>query len=210
MQFREDRIGACVIWTIRYYSNGLFCIFIILFLFLAIIPFISPEKTVKLRWAENIFFFASVFQWKDTLGLILDFSLCFHYFRRNEQRMGRAACFYETFGLVSRPLIFQGRKYFYYIMPPKNLTWCSKCTLFWIERSLWAMCELRTLFYDNSLIALQSFYFAHKIKDHSSLLSVRSIYKSDVPSSGRKHSAQCVAGPLQCLCLGISCGFTTA
>ncbi len=38
MQFREDRIGACVIWTILYYSNGLFCIFIILFLFLAGIP----------------------------------------------------------------------------------------------------------------------------------------------------------------------------
>jgi hypothetical protein len=49
MQFREDRIGACVIWTIRYYSNGLFCIFIILFLFLAVIPFISPERTVKLN-----------------------------------------------------------------------------------------------------------------------------------------------------------------
>jgi hypothetical protein len=63
MQFREDRIGACVIWPIRYYSsNDLFCIFIILFLFLAAIPFISPERTVKLRWAENINFFASVFQ----------------------------------------------------------------------------------------------------------------------------------------------------
>jgi hypothetical protein len=27
MQLREDRIGACVIWTIRYYSNGLFLYF---------------------------------------------------------------------------------------------------------------------------------------------------------------------------------------
>jgi hypothetical protein len=43
------------------------------------------------------------------------------------------------------------------------------------------MCEL---FFDNSLIALHSFSFALKIKDHSSLLSVRSIYKSDAPSSG--------------------------
>jgi hypothetical protein len=39
-------------------------------------------------------------------------------------------------------------------------------------------------FFDNSLIVLHSFSFAQKIKDHSSLLSVCSIYKSDVPSSG--------------------------
>jgi hypothetical protein len=38
-------------------------------------------------------------------------------------------------------------------------------------------------FFFNSLIALHSFSFTKKIKDHSSLLSVRSIYKSDVPSS---------------------------
>ncbi len=38
-------------------------------------------------------------------------------------------------------------------------------------------------FFDNSLIALHSFSFTQKINDHSSLLSVRSIYKSDVPSS---------------------------
>jgi hypothetical protein len=38
-------------------------------------------------------------------------------------------------------------------------------------------------FFDNSLIALHSFSFTQKIKDHSSLLSVRSINKSDVPSS---------------------------
>ena len=38
-------------------------------------------------------------------------------------------------------------------------------------------------FFDSSLIALHSFSFAQKIKDHSTLLSVRSIYKSDVPSS---------------------------
>ncbi len=38
----------------------------------------------------------------------------------SEAAMGRAACFYEIFWLVSRPLIFQGRKYFYYILPPKT------------------------------------------------------------------------------------------
>ncbi len=38
-------------------------------------------------------------------------------------------------------------------------------------------------FFDNSLIALHSFSFAQKIKDHSSLLSVCSIYKSEGPSS---------------------------
>jgi hypothetical protein len=35
--------------------------------------------------------------------------------------------------------------------------------------------DVRTLFFDNSLIALHSFSFSQKIKDHSSLLSVRSI-----------------------------------
>jgi hypothetical protein len=44
--------------------------------------------------------------------------------------------------------------------------------------------DVQTLFYDNWLIAQHSFSFTQKIKDHSSLLSVRSIYKSDVPSSG--------------------------
>jgi hypothetical protein len=39
-------------------------------------------------------------------------------------------------------------------------------------------------FFDNSLIALHSFSFTQKINDLSSLLRVRSIYKSDVPSSG--------------------------
>ncbi len=43
------------------------------------------------------------------------------------------------------------------------------------------MCEL--FFCDKSLVALHSFSFTQKIKDHSSLLSVGSIYKSDVPSS---------------------------
>ncbi len=47
-----------------------------------------------------------------------------------------------------------------------------------------ALSDVRTLFYDNSLIALHSFPFTQKLKNHSSLLSVRSIYKSDVPSSG--------------------------
>jgi hypothetical protein len=42
-------------------------------------------------------------------------------------------------------------------------------------------------FFDNLLIALHSFSFTQKIKDHSSLLSVRSIYKSDVPSSALQH-----------------------
>ncbi len=43
---------------------------------------------------------------------------------------------------------------------------------------------VRTFFFDNSLIALHSFSFTQKIIDHSSSLSsVRSIYKSDVPSS---------------------------
>ncbi len=37
-------------------------------------------------------------------------------------------------------------------------------------------------FFANSLIPLHSFSFTQKIKDHSSLLSVRSIYKSDVTS----------------------------
>jgi hypothetical protein len=49
-----------------------------------------------------------------------------------------------------------------------------------------ALSDVRTLFFDSSLIALHSFSFAQKIKDHSSLLSVRSIHKSDVPSSGIK------------------------
>ncbi len=39
-------------------------------------------------------------------------------------------------------------------------------------------------FFDNSLIALHSFSFTQKIKDHSSLLSICSIYKSDVPRVG--------------------------
>jgi hypothetical protein len=43
---------------------------------------------------------------------------------------------------------------------------------------------VRTLFFDNSLIALHSFPFTQKINDHSSLLSVRSFHESDVPSSG--------------------------
>jgi hypothetical protein len=44
-------------------------------------------------------------------------------------------------------------------------------------------------FFHNSLIALQSFSFTQKIKDHSLLLSVRSIYKSDVPSSAKRTPA---------------------
>jgi hypothetical protein len=47
MQFSEDRIGACVIWTIILIA--FFVFFIILFLFLAVIPLISPERTVKLN-----------------------------------------------------------------------------------------------------------------------------------------------------------------
>ncbi len=38
-------------------------------------------------------------------------------------------------------------------------------------------------FFDSSLIALHSFSFTQKIEDHSLLLSVRSIYKSDVPTA---------------------------
>ena len=45
------------------------------------------------------------------------------------------------------------------------------------------MSDQRTLFFDNSLVALHSFSFTQKIKDRSSLLSARSMYKSDVPSS---------------------------
>ncbi len=52
---------------------------------------------------------------------------------------------------------------------------------------------MRTLFFGNSLIALHSFSFAQKINDRSSLLSVRSIYKSDVPSS-EKLVYPCVRG----------------
>jgi hypothetical protein len=51
------------------------------------------------------------------------FSLFIFAGMNSEASMGRAACFYETFWPVSRPLIFQGRKYFYFILPPKNLTW---------------------------------------------------------------------------------------
>jgi hypothetical protein len=46
-----------------------------------------------------------------------------------------------------------------------------------------AMSDQRTLFFDNLLVALHSFSFTQKIKDRSSLLSARSMYKSDVPSS---------------------------
>ncbi len=63
--------------------------------------------------------------------------------------------------------------FFYYTLPPKNLT------LNWAI----ALSDVRS-FFDNSLIALHSFSFTQKINNHSSLLSVRSIYKSDVPSSG--------------------------
>ncbi len=83
-----------------------------------------------------------------------------------------------------------GRKYFYYILPPTNLTWLhrSESELLKMHALLnWAIAlsDVRTLFFDNSLIALHSFSFTQKIKDHSSLLSVRSIYKSDVPSSAK-------------------------
>ncbi len=70
----------------------------------------------------------------------------------------------------------------YCILPPKNLTWLhrSESELFKMHALLnWAIAlsDVRTLFFDNSLIALHSFSFTQKIKDHSSLLS-------DVPSSG--------------------------
>ena len=73
-------------------------------------------------------------------------------------------------------------------LTPKNLTWLnrSESELLKMHALLnWAIAlsDVRTLFYDNSLIALHSFSFAQKIRDHSSLLSVRSIHKSDVPSS---------------------------
>ncbi len=81
-----------------------------------------------------------------------------------------------------------GRKYFDYLLPPTNLTWShrSQSELLKMHALLnWAIAlsVVRTLFFDNSLIALHSFSFTQEIKDHSSLLSVRSIYKSDVPSS---------------------------
>ncbi len=83
-------------------------------------------------------------------------------------------------------------KFFYFTVycPPKNLTWLhrSESELFKMHALLnWAiaMSGVRTLFFDNSLIALHSFSFTQKIKDHSSLLSVRSVDKSDVPSSVR-------------------------
>ncbi len=80
-------------------------------------------------------------------------------------------------------------KFFYFILPRKNLTWIhrSESELIKMHALLsWAIAlsDVRTLFFANSLIALHSFSFAQKIKDHSSLLSVRSCYKSDVPSSG--------------------------
>ncbi len=84
-----------------------------------------------------------------------------------------------------------GRKYFYYLLPPTNLTWLHRSESEQLKMHAllnWAIAlsDVRTLFFDNSLIALRlhSFSFAQKIKDHSSLLSVRSIYKSDAPSSG--------------------------
>jgi hypothetical protein len=115
-----------VLWTIRYYSNGLFCTFIILFLFLAVIPFISPERTVKLKsdGQRTLFFSPRCSSERIHWGLYWIFRGVFIIFAgmNSEAAMGRAACFYETFWPVSRPLIFQGRKYFYYILPPKNLT----------------------------------------------------------------------------------------
>jgi hypothetical protein len=78
-------------------------------------------------------------------------------------------------------------KFFYYILPPpkkKNLNMDTSLR----ERTAqnarsFKLSDVRTLSFDNLLIALHSFSFTQKIKDHSSLLSVRSIYKSDVPSS---------------------------
>jgi hypothetical protein len=50
--------------------------------------------------------------------------------------------------------------------------------------------DQRTLFFDSSLVALRSFPFAQKIKGHSSLLSDRSIQKSDAPSSDSRSQFQ--------------------
>ncbi len=82
-----------------------------------------------------------------------------------------------NFWPVSRPLIFLGRKNFYYILPPIILQTC-------LHRSESELLKMHALLLDNSLNALHSFSCTQKIKDHSSLLSARSIYKSDVPSSG--------------------------
>ncbi len=82
-----------------------------------------------------------------------------------------------------------GHKYFYYILPHTNLTWLhrSESKLAKNARSFKLSDRFERCansFFDNSLIALHSFSFTQKIKDHTSLSSVRSIYKSDVPSSG--------------------------
>jgi hypothetical protein len=85
------------------------------------VPFISPERTVKLRCVENIMFYSlgvpvkgynGAYTWIFR-GVFINFAGT-----NSEAAMGRAACLYEIFWLVSRPLIFQGRKYFYYILPP--------------------------------------------------------------------------------------------
>jgi hypothetical protein len=47
-----------------------------------------------------------------------------------------------------------------------------------------AMSDVRTLFFANSRIAHRTFSFAQKIKDRTSLMSDRTIFKSNVPSSG--------------------------
>ena len=92
----------------------------------------------------------------------------------------------KVFGhAVSRPLIFLG---FYYILPPPKKIFIHRSESDHLKMHAllnWAIAlsDVRTLFLDNSLIALHSFSFAQKIKDHSSLLSVRSIHKSDVPST---------------------------
>ncbi len=51
-----------------------------------------------------------------------DFSQFYWHFCLKNQ----AACFQEIFWTVSWPLIFLGRKYFYYILPRKNLTWVNR------------------------------------------------------------------------------------
>ncbi len=69
-------------------------------------------------------------------------------------------------------------------LPPTPI-WPPRCRTGSLKLSdLFERCA--NSFFDNSLITLHSFSFTQKIKDHSSLLSVCSIYKSDVPSSAFK------------------------
>jgi hypothetical protein len=63
--------------------------------------------------------------------------------------------------------------------------------------------DVRTLFLNSSLIALHSFSFTQKIKDHSSLLSVCSIYKSDAPSSAYTYNVYIYTGFIRGILRGV-------